>query len=314
MPQAPSRFGPPADNEASSPEVSEADYSDDTSTPASGGSKRGLWILVGILGCLGLLAVCTIVAGIAFFYVGDELAEESDTTSDVEIAIEQAPTPTEESIPTLAPTPIPDPSPTPEPSPTPDPIQTPEPDPTPTSEPQGTPNPEQEPAPEPSDPAIAFGDGTQVVGEDIQPGIYFANDVSDSCYWERLRGFSGEQDDVISNQFAESRQIVRIDPSDAGFSSSRCGGWERDAFPIREDLAAELNDGIYLVGDEIKPGTWRSEGSDGACYWARLSGFTGEFDDVITNSFGGIGDVVQIQPEDAGFESSNCVPWVRVGD
>jgi hypothetical protein len=312
-------------NQPANPQPSEAPPSDPVEASAESQdpttSKRrnkGVWILVGILGCFGLIAVCTLVAGITYFYVADELTEEAETTSDVEIAIEQAPTPTEEPTPTVVPTPTPTPSPTPEPTPTPELTETPESDPTPTPEPEATPTPEQEPAPEPppepSDPAIAFGDGTQVVGEDIQPGIYFANDVSDSCYWERLSGFSGDLDDVIANQLSGDRQIVTIHPSDAGFSSSRCGGWERDAFPIREDPAAELNDGIYLVGDELQPGTWRSEGSDGTCYWARLSGFTGELDDVIANGFGGIGDVVQIEPDDAGFESSYCGPWVRIGD
>jgi hypothetical protein len=287
---------------------------DENETPTRTSNKL-VWGLIGCLGCLGLAAVCAVVAGIAFLITGDEVdvAEEAIEAVEEEITIRQTPTPTEE--PTATAEPAPEPSPTPEPTETPAPAPTPEPDPTPEPEPTPEPTPEPEPDPEPAEPAIAFGDGTQVVGEDIHPGIYYANNVTNSCYWERLSGFSGELDDVIANAFSPNRQIVRIDEGDAGFSSTGCGGWLRDDYPIREDPFATLdNDGIYVVGDEIAAGTWRSEGSDGTCYWARLSGFDGTLDDVITNEFGGVDDVVEILPEDRGFESSNCAPWVRIGD
>jgi hypothetical protein len=311
MSDDPTRSAPPANSEG--PAAREGDHASPESTNASGGGNKLVWLIIGVLGCLGLLAICAVIGGIAFLLVGDS-NEEASQTPTVEIAIQATETPTVVIEPTPEPTPTEEPTRTPEPAE--EPTATPEPTPTPEPEPEMTPTPESEPEPEPepAEPAIAFGEGTQVVGEDIQPGVYFANDVSDSCYWERLRGFSGELDDVISNAFSAERQIVAIEASDVAFSSSRCGEWERDAFPIREDPGADLEDGMYLVGDEIQPGAWRSEGSDGNCYWARLSGFGGELDDIITNSFGGIEDVVQIHPDDRGFESSYCGPWVRIGD
>lgn len=55
------------------------------------------------------------------------------------------------------------------------------------------------------------------------------------------------------------------------------------------DLDNMLGAGDYEVGSKtsraaqtIKPGTYRI-GSFGNCYWARLSGFSGELDDVIAN-------------------------------
>jgi hypothetical protein len=278
-------------------------------------SNKGIWILIGLLGCLGLVAICTIIAGLAaFFYVSDEVADESNTTSIPDIAIQQNPTPTQE--PTLAaePTPTSEPSPTPQPTPTPEPTATPVPEPTPEPESTPEPTPEPDPDPGPAEPAIAFSDGTQIVGEDIHPGIYYANNVTGSCYWERLRGFSGEPDEIIANAFSHDRQIVLIDSTDAGFSSSSCGGWQRDDFPIREDPAADLSNGTYRIGDEVAPGAWRSEASDEDCYWARLSGFGGTADDIIANEYGGVDDVVHIYPHDVGFQSSYCAPWVRIGD
>jgi hypothetical protein len=69
------------------------------------------------------------------------------------------------------------------------------------------------------------GDGTWRVGLDVQPGTYQAN-VTASCYWARLSGFSGTLDDIIANDnISAGPVIVTIDPSDAGFHSTRCGNW-----------------------------------------------------------------------------------------
>ena len=43
-----------------------------------------------------------------------------------------------------------------------------------------------------------FGDGTHVVGLDIQPGIYRAPG-GDTCIWQRLSGLSGEYQDIIAS-------------------------------------------------------------------------------------------------------------------
>jgi hypothetical protein len=76
----------------------------------------------------------------------------------------------------------------------------------------------------PPAPVTVFGTGMYQVGTHIAPGTYQSNAAPDTCYWERLRGFSGEFSDLITNDFST---IVTIAPSDAGFSSSRCGTWTR---------------------------------------------------------------------------------------
>jgi hypothetical protein len=76
----------------------------------------------------------------------------------------------------------------------------------------------------PPAPVTVFGTGMYQVGTHIAPGTYQSDADPDSCYWERLRGFSGEFSDLITNDFST---IVTIAPSDAGFSSSRCGTWRR---------------------------------------------------------------------------------------
>jgi len=68
-----------------------------------------------------------------------------------------------------------------------------------------------------------------------------------------------------------------------------------------------LGDGRFFVGSEIGPG--RYVGGADQCYFARLSGLSGEFDDIISNAFGTVRAVVDIAPTDLAFESSDCAGW-----
>ena len=74
-----------------------------------------------------------------------------------------------------------------------------------------------------------------------------------------------------------------------------------------------FGDGTFVVPDEVRPGTYKGR-SEGTCYWQRLSGFSG--DDTIENDFvASTGPViVTIKKSDAGFDSSDCGPWVRIGN
>jgi hypothetical protein len=69
-------------------------------------------------------------------------------------------------------------------------------------------------------------------------------------------------------------------------------------------------DGIWLVGADIKPGTYRG-GGDG-CYWARLSGTSGDFDELITNGNPSGPTVVTIKRSDTAFETQRCGDWQRI--
>jgi hypothetical protein len=73
-------------------------------------------------------------------------------------------------------------------------------------------------------PSEPFGDGTYIVGTDIAPGTW-RNDAPQGCYWSRLRGFSGQMGDLITN--ANGKGIVTIATTDKGFKSHRCGTWTK---------------------------------------------------------------------------------------
>ena len=70
-------------------------------------------------------------------------------------------------------------------------------------------------------------------------------------------------------------------------------------------------DGIYLVGVDIKPGTYRN-GNEGDCYWARLKNTNGDLDGIIANHNGG-NQVVTIKKTDKAFETRYCGSWTKIG-
>ena len=70
-----------------------------------------------------------------------------------------------------------------------------------------------------------YPDGTYIVGSTIQPGTYQNSDSSAGCYWERLSGFGGTLDEIISNEFTFAPSIVTIAPTDVGFKTLDCGVW-----------------------------------------------------------------------------------------
>jgi len=69
-----------------------------------------------------------------------------------------------------------------------------------------------------------FGDGTHVVGLDIQPGIYRAPG-GDTCIWQRLSGFSGEYQDIIASGLLATKPTVEILAADKAFMAQNCGQW-----------------------------------------------------------------------------------------
>lgn len=161
----------------------------------------------------------------------------------------------------------------------------------------------------PPGPQPAFGSGIQVVGEDVQPGIYetglLGDGVFDGCYWERLSGFSGEFDEIIANDNAVVHDVVEIMDSDAAFDSD-CSAWYALA-PLDGPMDV-IPQGKWLVGVHMEAGTYQAEGGD-SCYWERLSGVSGEFDDLLANDLPGGSAVVEISSSDFAFNSSGCGEW-----
>jgi hypothetical protein len=72
-------------------------------------------------------------------------------------------------------------------------------------------------------------------------------------------------------------------------------------------------EGTFVVGTEVKPGTYRTAGSDGInCYWARLSGLSGSFGEILANGNVNGPTTVTIRRSDKGFETTGCAEWRKV--
>lgn len=79
-----------------------------------------------------------------------------------------------------------------------------------------------------------------------------------------------------------------------------------------DDPLTFMLDGTYLVGKDVVPGTYEASEAGASCYWARLSGLSGETTDIIANDSRAISPIVTLYESDVAFKSSNCGLWMQV--
>jgi hypothetical protein len=76
------------------------------------------------------------------------------------------------------------------------------------------------------------------------------------------------------------------------------------------------DNGILIVGKDIKPGTYSTTvPADSLCYWSRLSATDGSIDSIIANDLAQPGSkvTVTIKPTDKAFKTDGCGTWHKVG-
>lgn len=76
-----------------------------------------------------------------------------------------------------------------------------------------------------------------------------------------------------------------------------------------------ITDGQYLVGPEVKPGLYHTDGTGdgGGCYWERLSDLNGGISSTIANDNISGPTTIQIRSSDAAFKTSGGCTWSRIG-
>jgi zinc-ribbon domain len=72
-----------------------------------------------------------------------------------------------------------------------------------------------------------------------------------------------------------------------------------------------FGDGVFLVGSEIRPGTYRAPGGSG-CYWERDRDLTGGLNSILANGNPSGQTIVTILSTDKAFQSNGCGGWRRV--
>jgi hypothetical protein len=167
---------------------------------------------------------------------------------------------------------------------------------------------------EPTTPRTSWGPGQYRVGTDIAAGRYY-NDPSNGCHFLRVRAFGGAPSDTIVEttiNFDAGQWIVDLLSTDNGFvTDANCGTWFTTP---RRGLLTSITAGMWIVGAQITPGTYRAENSVQGCFWQRVSNFTGAIDAVLGSAFvtsPGV-QLVTISSTDVGFSTNvECGTWTR---
>ncbi|MDH6550762.1 hypothetical protein M2161_004323 [Streptomyces sp. SAI-133] len=165
--------------------------------------------------------------------------------------------------------------------------------------------------------AAFSGDGDFQVGSDVKPGTYRTTGNSDGmCYWERAKDASGETDSLLANDNVTGTSYVTVKATDKLFTSSDCNDWEAVDTKAKGSPATRMSGdgGMFLVGADIAPGTYRSTGNtDDSCYWERTKDAEHGVDSIIANNNVNGTAVVKIGASDAYFKTTGCKDWKRTG-
>jgi hypothetical protein len=262
---------------------------------AAGGLPTWAWWLFGIVGVL--LAVLVTVD------IANATPEEK----------EPLPQPTEVASP--SPTPSVTPSASPSPSESSSPSETPSP--TPTAEPSDSPTPMPSPTDVPTLPS-SFDPGRVVIGKDAAPGTYRVDaEVNGACVWALKAKDATTLRSIQSTVIRGGEPTVTLVDGDT-FASKGCGSWtavDPAALFANAQAAVTAGPGVWLVGEDIKPGTWAT-GDLGSspklgqlCTWRVTESIDDNFATVVARDlvFSGSGRVVLTAGQQ--FESTNCGDW-----
>lgn len=127
---------------------------------------------------------------------------------------------------------------------------------------------------------------------------------------------AADQEALQQREDALDARAQRLDKRDRKLDQRKLRLDRRERKVSGAERRAKRNrfgDGVWLVGPDIKPGTYRTQNASGSCYWARLNGTSGDFDDLITNGIPDGPAVVTIAPSDKAFESTRCGQWNKIG-
>lgn len=130
-----------------------------------------------------------------------------------------------------------------------------------------------------------------------------------------MRSFGGAPSDAIVDSlinFDAGQWIVDLLATDAGFSTdANCGTW---FMTPRRGLLTSITPGMWIVGAQVTPGTYRADNSTPGCYWQRVSNFTGAIDAIVASAFvnSAGAQLVTIAATDVGFSATaECGTWSR---
>ncbi len=121
--------------------------------------------------------------------------------------------------------------------------------------------------------------GIYKVGTDIESGLYKVKLVDFMGYVERSSSASMDFESIIANNAFTGDGYIKIKDTDAYV---KLQGVEINP-DIVEDIKDEVKDGIYLVGIDLLPGTYKVIPEAGMAYIERAKDVSFEMNDIIAN-------------------------------
>ena len=104
-----------------------------------------------------------------------------------------------------------------------------------------------------------FGAGWWLVDRDIEPGLYRTE--GEISYLARLSGLTGEFGDILANEASpEGPMLIEIKATDVAFQTQGDAVWTLVDESYQPDIAISFGPGWWLVGLDIEPGLYRTEG------------------------------------------------------
>ncbi len=170
--------------------------------------------------------------------------------------------------------------------------------------------------PSPTEPQV-IQPGTYLVGTDIQPGLYigFGGDgMLESCYWARLKDVTGELGSILANDNSIGQFYIQVKPTDYALETKCRLLYLKDPPKPVKEFPTTILPGMYLVGIDIQPGTYKGEGGVdilGSCYWARLRNAYNDLSSIIAND-NAIGQFyIQTFKTDFALTTRCKLDWVK---
>lgn len=144
-----------------------------------------------------------------------------------------------------------------------------------------------------SEPPVAkakvYKDGTYMVGKDIEAGLYKAT-LTDTLmkmgYIERAKAVTMSTDDILANIILTGNGYVEIKSTDKAVKLQGVSITKIDLASLKKNPQTQVSDGMYLVGYDIKPGTYKVEVTDQTTnmgYVERTANASMDTNDIIAN-------------------------------
>lgn len=151
----------------------------------------------------------------------------------------------------------------------------------------------------------------EVVTETVTETVTEEVEVEPDDIGERRAELDAREDDIAARE-------QELEETEAELAERAAELDERESQVTEAEEAAAAStfgNGVFVVGEDVEPGEYRSAGPSGAnpvgCYYAWKSG-TGSDADIIDNNIVEGQTRVTLNDGDV-FESTSCEQWERVG-